>query len=117
MKKKIFKYIIIYIILIASFVVTLALSSSFSSNKIYKNVEISSEVLLKEGNRLVKKIPYRNQNMQFDNYTDALMINTAYSIDSKYPLYSAFVARKNYIPEVTTEIYEDSVGELRSSSK
>lgn len=55
--------------------------------------------------------------MQFDNYTDALMINTAYSIDSQKPLYSAFVARKNYIPNITTEIYEDVPGELKSSSK
>ena len=55
--------------------------------------------------------------MQFDNYTDALMINTAYSIDSSTPLYSAFVARKNYIPNVTTEVYEDVPGELKSSSK
>lgn len=117
MRKNIFKYIIIYIILIVSFVGTLTLAASFSSEKIYKNVKTSSEVLLKEGNRLVKEIIYRNQNMQFDNYTDALMINTAYSIDSRQPLYSAFVARKNYIPEVTTEIYEDSVGELKSSSK
>ena len=55
--------------------------------------------------------------MQFDNYTDALIINTAYSIDSQKPLYSAFVARKNYIPNITTEIYEDVPGELKSSSK
>ena len=100
MKIKVFKYIMIYIILIAFFIVMLTLTSSIPTDKIYKNVKTSSEVLLREGNRLIKEIPYRNHNMQFDNYTDALMINTAYSIDFKQPLYSAFVARKNYIPNI-----------------
>lgn len=114
---KVIKYLIIYIILIISFVGLLTLTSSFSSEKIYENVKISSKVLMEEGNRKIIYIPYRDRKMQFDNYTDALMINTAYSIDSSNPLYSAFVARKNYIPGVTQEIYEDSVGELKSSSK
>lgn len=114
---KIVKYIIVYIILIISFMGLLTLVSNFSSKEIHENVKISSEVLLKEGNRKIIYIPYRDQKMQFDNYTDALMINTAYSIDSSSPLYSAFVARKNYIPGTTKEVYEDSVGELKSSSK
>ena len=114
---KIVKYIIIYIILIVFFIGLLSLTSSFSSEKLYENVKISSSVLLEEGNRKILYIPYRSTKMQFDNYTDALMINTAYSIDYSTPLYSAFIARKNYIPGVTTEIYEDSVGELKSSSK
>lgn len=117
MKAKIVKYIIIYIILISSFVGLLTLTSSFSSEKMYENVKESSKVLLSEGNRKKIYIPYRQHLMEFDNYTDALMINTAYSIDDSTPLYSSFVARKNYIPGVTTEIYEDAVGELKSSSK
>ncbi|MEI3356321.1 MAG: hypothetical protein V8R81_04560 [Clostridia bacterium] len=50
------------------------------------------------------------------NDTDALMINMI-SIDNKTPLYSSFVARKNYIPEITEKIYEDTSGELKSASK
>ena len=111
------KYICVFLILIVIFVATLTLSSIFSSQSIYGNVQESSEVLLKEGNRKIIYIPYRQTKMEFDNYTDALMINTAYSIDSETPLYSAFVARKNYIPDVTTRVYEDAVGELKSSSK
>ncbi len=45
------------------------------------------------------------------------MINTAYSIDNKTPLYSALTAKKDYIPNVTKIIYKDTVGELHSSSK
>jgi len=118
MKNNVFiKYICVFLILIVIFVATLALSSMFSSKNIRDNVKESSAVLLKEGNRKIIYIPYRQAKMQFDNYTDALMINTAYSIDSEKPLYSAFIARKNYIPDVTTKVYEDAVGELKSSSK
>ena len=52
-----------------------------------------------------------------DNYSDALMINTAYSIDNKTPLYSAFIARKNFIPGKTEIENKDFVGELESDSK
>lgn len=117
MLKNIIKYIGIYLALIIFFVISLVAVSSFNKESIAENVKESAEVLLSEGNRKVIYIPYKNRNMQFDNYTDALMINTAYSIDPKTPLYSAFVARKNYIPNVTTEVYEDVPGELKSSSK
>lgn len=118
MRNKVFiKYICVFLILIVSFITLLFLTSTFSSEYIHDNVKESSRVLLEEGNRKIIYIPYRQIEMEFDNYTDALMINTAYSIDSDTPLYSAFIARKNYIPNITTEIYEDSAGELRSSSK
>lgn len=117
MKQKIFKYLLTYLVLIIGFIVLLFLACNFSSEHIFNNVKASSEVLLNEGNRKIIYIPYRQQKMQFDNYTDALMINTAYSIDSSDTLYSAFIARKNYMPGVTTEIYKDSAGELKSSSK
>lgn len=115
--KRIFKCLIIFILLICSFVALLTLTSCISSKSMVNNVEKSSQILLKEGNRKIIYIPYRKTKMEFDNYTDALMINTAYSIDSRTPLFSAFVARKNFIPDITTEIYQDQAGELRSSSK
>ena len=117
MAKNVAKYIGLYIVLIIFFIISLTAVSSFKKELISSNVEKSAEVLLNEGNRKIVYIPYKGINMQFDNYTDALMINTAYSIDEQEPLYSAFVARKNYIPNITTEVYEDTPGELRSSSK
>ena len=117
MLKKIIKYISIYLAIIIFFIVSLVAVSSFKKEFLTENVKKSAEVLLSEGNRKVIYIPYKDMDMQFDNYTDALMINTAYSIDSQKPLYSAFVARKNYIPNITTEIYEDVPGELKSSYK
>lgn len=118
MKNKSFiKYICLFIILTTFFVVSLISISMFSSKSIHNNVKESVDVLLKEGNRKLIYIPYRDSNIEFDNFTDALMLNTAYSIDPQKPLYSAFVARKNYLPNVTTVIYPDEVGELKSSSE
>ena len=117
MIKKIALYAATYLLFIIIFIITLTISSSFSSTKIEKNIKQASEILLKEGNRKIVDIPYRNIKMQFDNYTDALMLNTAYSIDASTPFYSCMVVRKNFIPGVTNEIYQDRVGELKSSSK
>ena len=86
MKKTMFGYIFVYFILIILFVLLLTLSSCLPSSVIKHNVQESSKILLKEGNRKIVYIPYRGINMQFDNYTDALMINTAYSIDTLHLL-------------------------------
>lgn len=115
--KQALKIIITYFVLILSFIILLTVSCIFPSKYIKENVEQSSKTLSQEGNRLRTKIIGRDTIMEFDNYTDALMINTAYSIDNKTPLYSSFVARKNYIPEITEKIYEDTSGELKSASK
>ena len=44
------------------------------------------------------------------------MLNTAYSIDNARPLYSAFTARKNYIPGETNTVIEETAGELQVPS-
>lgn len=115
--KQTLKIVITYFSLILSFMLLLTISSVFPSKYIKTNVEQSSRTLMKEGNTLKKEVIGREKPMEFDNYTDALMINTAYSIDNKTPLYSSFVARKNYIPGITEYIYEDTSGELKSASK
>ena len=117
MLKKFLKYIIIFISIIILFIGLLTVSAIFSSDYIKENVRKSSELLNSEGNRKNTYIFLKNIEIQFDNYTDALMLNTAYSIDNSTPLYSSFVARKNYVPTIEQTIYEDSVGELHSASK
>lgn len=91
--KEVLKTVLIFIILFSTFIILLTLISMFPSKLISKNVEKSLEVLKKEGN--FPKIKYA-LNYRLDNYTDALMINTAYSIDSREPLTSALLARRNY---------------------
>lgn len=115
--KKIGKYTLTFLVIISIVMILLTLACLFPSSLIKENVKKSSEALVKEGNR---KIYYSIANFsyhQFDNYTDALMINIACSVDNEQPMYSAFVARKNYIKGVTEKITEDYVGDLKSSSK
>lgn len=109
------KYVIVYFALIAIFLISLTLVSLIPKESIEKHTKESADILYTQTNRLF--IPIRNLLIMFDNFTDSLMINTAYSIDNKDAFYSAMMARKNYIPGVTKIIHEDTVGELKSASK
>ena len=115
--KESLKFFKTYIMLMIIFIVMLILSCSFPSSLIKNNVANSSKILNNEGNRKVCFIFNKLQFQEFDNFSDALMINTTYSIDNKSPLYSAFTAKKDYIPGITKTIKEDAVGELKSNSK
>ena len=115
--KRIGKFLLIFLMMIMFFIVALKLSCSFPSLAIKKSVASSSKILSKEGNRKTVFIINKFQFQEFDNYSDSLMINTAYSIDYKTPLYSAFTAKKDYIPGITKKIEKDTVGELKSNSK
>ncbi len=115
--KTVLKCVVIYIVLTIFFVASLFGASCIPSEAIYRNVKETADVMLEEGNRKIVKMPYRKHEMQFDNYSDALMINTIYSVDSNNPLESALLNRKNYIQGITKKIEQDKVGELSSSSK
>ena len=110
------KYIVVYIILIVLFVVSLTISSLFPSEWIKENVAESANILESESNYKQVNVFYKGVAIPFDNYTDALMLNTAYSIDNARPLYSAFTARKNYIPGETNAVIEETAGELQVPS-
>lgn len=115
--KKSIKYIITYAILIVVFITSLTLVSLIPSEKMKDNVKETAEVLEKQGNALMLSIHYKRVIIPFDNYTDALMVNTAYSIDNKHPFTSFMLAKKNYIPSKTQKIYEQTVGPLKVASK
>lgn len=114
--KKVTKYLATFIVLIILFILLLTLASVFPSSWIEKNVRKSSETLVEEGNMKIYFSISHCHFMMFDNYSDALMINTAYSIDNNKPFESAFLARKNYIPGVTKKVIQDFVGDLASNS-
>lgn len=109
--KKIVKYGIVFLILIFIFNFLLFISSLFPSDIIRENVEESSEKLSKEGN-LYKIFKYSD--IVNNNYTDALMINEAYSIDNTNPIYSYMTVRKNYNKEITKNSMKDISEELIS---
>ena len=109
--KAILKYPLIFIVVIAIFILTLILTSLFPRDWIQRGSTDSAEILLKEGN------PNRILDMKLDNYTDALMINTAYSIDSSNPFESIMLVRKNYLPEKEQTVHQDKNGGLESTAE
>lgn len=111
MIKKITKYVIVFVILIFIFNFLLFIGSLFPSEIIRENVKESSEILSKEGN-LYQVFKYSS--VENNNYTDALMINEAYSIDNTNPIYSYMAVRKNYSKGITTKSMKDTAEELIS---
>lgn len=77
------------------------LSSTFPREWIQKNTEESASILKSLGN------PSRVLNTLFDNDTDTLMINNAYSMDPNNTLESALLGRRNYLPEKQQTVYQD----------
>ncbi len=109
--KKIIKYAKVWIILFIMFNVSLCITSLFPSEMIEENVKSSSDILLKEGNayQIAEFSPIKN-----NNYTDAIIINEAYSIDNTDPIYSYMSMRKNYKKGETKRGLTDTLGELAS---
>lgn len=106
--KKIIKYVLVFLSLLLIFFSLLLVSSLFPSSMIEHNVIKSSVTLSKEGN-IYKFFPWSR--VVNNNYTDVLMINEAYSIDNKNPLYSCMAVRKNYKESVTKYSCSDITGD------
>ncbi|MBP3256159.1 MAG: hypothetical protein J6M60_06730 [Clostridia bacterium] len=114
---KVWKYAAIYIISMVIFITSLSIICLIPSENIKENVKKSSEILIDEGNYKICYIFNRFCEMKFDNYSDSLMINNAYSVDNEKAFESAMLVRKNYINGITKKINKDSNGELKSASK
>ena len=111
--KIILKYILIFIVLICLYVAMMVLSSIIPSSAIKENVTRSSEYLKQYGEKEIVDLKYKKEEIFL--FTDALMLNTAYSIDSENPIESALLARKNYIPGQTQTISKDKEKNLGAS--
>lgn len=109
------KYIILFFGMIVIYLGALYITSLIPSSILEKNVTTSSEILIKEGETKEVELVYKKEYVF--TFTDALMINTAYSIDSHNPFESMMLARKNYIPGQTLNVYEDSQYNLGASEK
>lgn len=112
---KLLKYMILFVMLLCIYIVALTISSLIPSSFLKKNVIESSEVLNKEGERKIINLGYKTETVF--NFTDALMINIAYSINSEEPLTSALLARKNYIPGQTLNEHVDKQYDLGASKE
>lgn len=108
-------YLLTFIILISSYMALLTFSSLIPSYIMEENVRKSSETLLKNGENVQYNLGYKEENIF--TFTDALIINTAYSIDSKRPIESFLLDRKNYIPGQTKVVYHDKQYDLGANKK
>ena len=95
--------------------VLLTLTSMIPSSLLEKHVIQSSETLEEEGEKILIDLKYKKETLF--TFTDALMINTAYSIDNSHPIESFMLARKNYIPGQTKQVYGDSQYNLGANEK
>lgn len=102
MIKRISKYVIVFIIMLIIFL-TLMVGACFIPNSaIYKNVKTSSEQLYELGEKQIIKLSKKEIVMFY--FTDILMLNISYSVDSTEPFESAILARKNYNKDITSNI-------------
>ena len=106
--KDVRKYVATFLGLILFFIITLTNVAIIPTKLIKNKVKESAIILNKEEEYYVKQYPDRL--MIYDNYTDAIMINNAYSMDLAEPLYSALIVRRNYIPGETIEILPEETG-------
>ncbi|MBQ8299097.1 MAG: hypothetical protein IJX99_04415 [Clostridia bacterium] len=104
--KGVIKYICTYFIVIIFFVLLMIAGCLFPSEWIEENVRQSAEVLEKED------MWYKLGFSVIDNVADPLMVNEAYSVDYKKPIFSAFSVRKNYKEGLTEKQLKDLRGEL-----
>ena len=111
--KSLFKYILIFVILIIMYFSLLLLTSLIPSSAIRENVEKSSVKLLELGEKKEYELKYKKESIF--TFTDALMINTAYSIDSGHPIESLLLARRSYIPGQTLIVNEETKDVMSSS--
>lgn len=109
------KYILVFVILIGIYLVLLTVTSLLPSSVLEENVRESSETLLEEGEKVTYNLGYKEENIF--TFTDALMINNAYSVDYRHPLESSILIRKNYIPGQTNVVYPDSQYNLGANEK
>ena len=111
--KTILKYVVSFIVLLIIFFGSLTITSLIPSSNLKNNVIKTSEIYKEEGEKKIAKVFGKEETIFI--FTDALMVNTAYSIDSEHPIESFVLARKNYIPGQTQVVHEDSQYNLGAS--
>lgn len=83
------KFLVTYFIMLSFFIITLVLTCSIPSSFLKNNIGKSLKTLKNEGIYPNFGFPFRQ--IILDNFTDSLMLNTAYSVDSNHPLKSALL--------------------------
>ncbi len=105
--KIIYKYLKVFIIVLISLFILMILTSLIPSSVMRKNVQESADYMMDLGEYHYINIKMLKGVNKFI-YTDALMVNTAYSIDNKNPIKSFLLAKKNFIPGITKIIHTNT---------
>lgn len=112
--KNILKYIIVSITLFFIGFMALILVSFIPKATIRENVAESADFMKKQGE--VFEFNSIGRTIFNHNSTDAIMLNIVYSLDDENVIDSVLRARRNYIPNVSTEFVEDKLGNLKHES-
>lgn len=107
--KNVLKYAGIFAVVMGICMLLLYLVCLIPQSRIKENVEDSIGTVMKNGNRKIFTV--LNKQVAFDTYADAMMLNTAYCIDSTHPFYSMLFARSNYVDGVTDTTISDKAYE------
>ncbi len=105
--KKIFKYIKVFIWVFGICLLSMYVVCSFSSKYIKTSLQESLECIEKNLNDK-EVIVLFHKKIMLDTCADAMMLNTAYCIESDYPFYSLLFARSNYVAGVSTETVQNN---------
>ena len=111
MKRILVTHILLLLGLILIGSMSMIVVSLIPSSAQQSNIGASIEVLKKEGVYPVYGLPFRP--IVKDNFTDALMLNTAFAVDSSKPAYAAFVNNRAYNPDSIA----DQIGPLEALYK
>ena len=95
----ILKYIIVFIILILIYIGLITLVNTIPSSYMEENIKESAVVLKEQTEEKKYNFGYKEETIF--NFSDALMLNMAYSVDCKHPFESMILSRKDYLPGVT----------------
>lgn len=93
------KYILLILVLIIIYMLLLILTNKIPSSMLEENIKESAQILEEEGERKEVNLGYKKEYVF--NFSDALMLNMAYSVDSNKPIEAMLLSRKDYIPNVT----------------
>ena len=106
--KRILKYLLVFIVCVAIANLSLMLVCMIPRDAVKKNVYESTNLLLEEGPHPLINETFETYN---NNYTEAVIINEIYSVDTNHPINSYLTARKNYHEGITERVVEENVGE------
>ena len=104
---KILRYILCFFVLLLIDISLIILMNKIPSNFLENNIKESAIVLKEQGERYIVNLGYKKETIF--NFTDALMLNMAYSVDHNKPIDAMLLSRKDYIAGFTK--YENTAAE------